>query len=75
DLDEERKFIAGLDAGLKHAMQGGQYDAAGMWLHTKLMSTSEESQQVDRTAIIEELSSVAKFINVAKGQGGRAVSW
>lgn len=37
------------------------------------MSTSEEGQQVDRAMLIKELSSVAEFINGAKGKGGDSV--
>lgn len=61
NMETERHFIASLDAGLQHAMQGRQCDTAGMWMHTKLLSTSEESQQVDRAAIIKELSAVASL--------------
>ncbi|CAB1118853.1 unnamed protein product [Ectocarpus sp. CCAP 1310/34] len=67
-LSTERKFVATLDEGVKHALQGKQYDAAGMWLHGKLMSSSEEGQQVDRALLIKELSGVAKFITVPRAR-------
>ena len=50
-LSEERRFVADLDAGLEHSILGGQLDTAAVWLHGKLLSSSEEGQQVDRARI------------------------
>ena len=54
-LSEERRFVADLDAGLKHSILRGQLDTAAVWLHGKLLSSSEEGQQVDRARIVKEL--------------------
>ena len=54
-LSEKRRFVADLDAGLEHSILGGQLDTAAVGLHGKLLSSSEEGQQVD-----QELSNVSK---------------
>ena len=58
-LLEERRFVADLDAGIEHSILGGQLDTAAVWLHSKLLSSSEEGQQVDRARIVKELSNVS----------------
>ena len=61
-LSEERRFVADLDAGLEQSTLGGQLDTAAVWLHGKLLSSSEEGQQVDRARIIKKLLNVSKFM-------------
>ena len=65
-LSEERHFVADLDAGLEHSILGGQLDTTAVWFHGKLLSFSEEGQQVDRARIVKELSNVSKFMGGAK---------
>ena len=67
-LSKERRFVADLDAGLEHSILGGQLDTAAVWLHGKLLSSSEEGQQVDRARIVKELSNVSKFMGGAKNR-------
>ena len=72
-LSEERRFVADLDAGLEHSILGGQLDTAAVWLHGKLLSSSEEGQQVDRARTVKELSNVSKFMGGAKKRVDSAV--
>lgn len=65
-LKEEKVFVNILVVGLQTAMRGGQIDAAAVWVHDKLMSTTEEGQQTDRAQIVKELSSIAKFLTGPK---------
>ena len=74
-LSEERRFVADLDAGLEHSILGGQLDTAAVWLHGKLLSSSEEGHQVDRARIVKELSNVSKFMGGAKHRVDRVVPW
>ncbi|CAN0446353.1 unnamed protein product [Ascophyllum nodosum] len=74
-LSEERRFVADLDAGLEHSILGGQLDTAAVWLHGKLLSSSEEGQQVDRARIVKELSNVSKFMGGAKHRVDSVVPW
>ena len=74
-LSEERRFVADLDAGLEHSILGGQLDTATVWLHGKLLSSSEERQQVDRARIVKELSNVSKFMGGAKHRVDRDMPW
>ena len=75
-LSEERRFVADLNAGLEHSILGGQLDTAAVWLHGKLLSSSEEGQQVDRARIIKELSNnVSKFMGGAKKRVDSVVPW
>ena len=67
-LSEERRFVADLDAGLEHSILGGQLDTAAVWLHDKLLSPSEEGQQVDRARIVKELSNVSKYLVHERGK-------
>ena len=60
-LSEEQRFVADLDAGLEHSILGGQLDTAAVWLHGKLLSFSEEGQQIDRARVVKEFSNVSKF--------------
>ena len=74
-LSEERRFVANLDAGLEHSILGGQLYTAAVWLHGKLLSSSEEGQQVDRAGIVKGLSNVSKFMGGAKHRVDRAMPW
>ena len=74
-LPEERRFVADLDAGLKHSILGGQLDTAAVWLHGKLLSSSEEGQQVDRARIVKELQNISKFMCGAKHRVDSVVPW
>ena len=74
-LSEERRFVADIDAGLEHSILGGQLDTAPLWLHGKLLSSSKEGQQVDRTRIVKELSNVSKFMGEAKHRVDRVMPW
>ena len=74
-LSEERRFVAELDAGLEHSILGGQLDTAAVWLHGKLLSSSEEGQQVDRARIVKERSNISKFMGGAKHRVDRAMPW
>ena len=74
-LSEERRFVADLDAGLEHSILGGQLDTAAVWLHGKLLSSSEEGQQVDRARILKEISNVSKFMGGAKTRVDSVVPW
>ena len=74
-LSEERRFVADLDAGLEHSVLGGQLDIAAVWLHGKLLSSSEEGQQVDRARIVKELSNISKFMGGAKHRVDSVVPW
>lgn len=69
-LGEEQRFMADLDAGLEHGMLGGQLDTTAVWFHSKLMSSSEEGQQVDRARIANELSNISKFMGGSNRGGG-----
>ena len=46
-----------------------------MRLHGKLLSSSEEGQQVDRARIVEELSNVSKSMGGAKHRADSVVPW
>ena len=74
-LSEERRFVADLDAGLEHSILGVQLDTAAVWLHGKLLSSSEEGQQVDRARIVKELSNVSKFMEGAEHRVDRTMPW
>ena len=74
-LSEERRFVADLDAGLEHSILGGQLNTAAVWLHGKLLSSSEEGQQVDRARIVKELSNVSKVMGGAKHRVDSVVPW
>ena len=74
-LSEERRFVADLDAGLEHSILGGQLDTAAVWLHGKLLSSSEEGQQVDRARIVKELPNISKFMGGAKHRVDSVVPW
>ncbi|CAN0461434.1 unnamed protein product [Ascophyllum nodosum] len=67
-LSEERRFVADLDAGLEYSILGGQLDTAAVCLHGKLLSSSEEGQQVDRARNVKELSNVSKFMGGASAE-------
>ena len=74
-LSEERRFVADLDAGLELSILGGQLDTAAVWLYGKLLSSSEEGQQVDRARIVKELSNISKFMGGAKHRVDSVVPW
>ena len=74
-LSEERRFVADLDAGLEHSILGGQLDTAAVWFHGKLLSSSEEGQQVDRARTVKELSNISKFMGGAKHRVDSVVTW
>ena len=74
-LSEERRFVADLDAGLEHSILGGQLDTAAVWLHGKLLGSSEEGQQVDRARIVKELPNISKFMGGAKHRVDSVVPW
>lgn len=65
-LTEEKAFVNILVVGLQVAVQSNQIDAAAVWTHDKMMSTTEEGQQTDRGQIVKELSSISKFLSGPK---------
>ncbi|CAN0409831.1 unnamed protein product, partial [Pylaiella littoralis] len=48
----------------------GQLGIAAVWFHDKMMSSSEEGQQVDRARIVKELSHISKFMGGSNRGGG-----
>ncbi|CAM9836514.1 unnamed protein product [Pylaiella littoralis] len=62
--------MADLEAGLDHSMMTGQLGIAAVCFHDKMMSSSEEGQQVDRARIVKELSYISKFMGGSNRGGG-----
>lgn len=69
DLDEERLFMATLEVGLEHCLLGQNWNAAAVWVHNKLLSTSEQGLRVDTAQVVKELAGVTKFLGGPRNGG------
>ncbi|CAB1098769.1 unnamed protein product [Ectocarpus sp. CCAP 1310/34] len=65
-LVEEKVFVHNLVVGLETAVRSNQIDSGAVWVHDKLMSTTEEGQKTDRDQKVKELSSISKFLTGPK---------
>ncbi|CAM9518787.1 unnamed protein product, partial [Pylaiella littoralis] len=75
DLHEERTFVANLQAGLEHCMMAGRADAVAIYVHNRLMSSSEESRQVDMGQITLEVADIKKFLGSSQPDVRAAITW
>ena len=73
DLDHERRFMAKLQAGLEHCLLGNKLDTAAVWVHNKLMSTTEQGSRVDMDEVDKEIAGVTKFLGGPRSGGDTPV--
>eukprot|EP00904_Undaria_pinnatifida_P011834 jgi/Undpi1/7781/HiC_scaffold_23.g10254.m1 len=74
-LRDARAFILTLVAGVDFSLEHGQPLVAALWLQDKLKSESEEGDMVGRSAIVEELTTVGKFLSSDKFSGSKSSLW